>query len=74
MFENLSDELLLQEERHMRVKAWDAPKSLPGTYNDAHARFGAEWCELHREVRRRGLTPSTADTAFRPREAREEIA
>ena len=62
----MTDEELMQAERAMRVRAWDAPKSLPGAYSDAHDRFGKEWAELHRECRRRGLATSTDDPNFRP--------
>lgn len=60
-----SDVELLRREREMRLKAWDAPKSLEGNYNDAQARWGDEWAQLHQEARRRGLQPSTADPEFR---------
>ena len=69
-----SDAELLQQERAMRMKAWDAPKSIPGAYNDAHARFADEWCQLHREAKRRGLSPSTDDPTFRPQMRDEEEA
>ena len=73
-FARFSDAELLQRERDMRMKAWDAPKSIPGNYNDAHARFGYEWCELHREVKRRGLSPSTDDPTFKPQRREEAEA
>ena len=70
----LSDAALLEAERAMRIQAWLAPKALGGDMHnptimpgcDAHARWGAEWAELHRECRRRGLSPSTDDPTFRP--------
>ena len=61
----MTDAELLDAEWAMRQKAWDAPKSLPGTYNDAFARFGEAWCDLHREAIRRGLSPSTSDPGNR---------
>jgi hypothetical protein len=64
-FHRLSNDHLIAAERAMRMKAWHASKSLPGAYNDAHARFGDAWCQLHREVKRRGLSPSTDDPSFR---------
>lgn len=67
-FARYDDDRLLQAERDMRAKAWNAPKSLPGTYNDAHARFGEAWIQLHQEVRRRGLKPSTEVPEFKPQE------
>lgn len=56
-FARLSHVELLRCEHEMHLRAWDAPKSLEGAYNDAHARWGEEWATLHREVKRRGLVP-----------------
>jgi hypothetical protein len=53
-----SDEEILHREQEMRQRAWDAPKSLEGTLNDAHARWGEEWANLYREARRRKLRGS----------------
>lgn len=55
-FARHSDDELLRREQEMHLRAWDAPKSLEGSMNDAHARWGNEWCQLYREVKRRGLT------------------
>jgi hypothetical protein len=73
----LADSDLLRLEREMRIKAWHAPKALMGDVDnpmivstgDAYARFGTEWCKLHRECLRRGLPPSTSDPNFRPQTA-----
>ena len=63
-FARLPDAVLLEAQRAMRIKAWEAPKSLEGTYNDAHARWADEWCQLSTEVQRRGLVPlAVAKTA-----------
>ena len=66
VFRRLDDAALLRAEREARAKAWHAPKSIAGAYNDAHARFGEEWTQLYREAKRRGLGPSTDDASFRP--------
>ena len=56
-YARLSDTALLEAQGAMRLRAWDAPKSLEGTMNDAHARWAEEWCQLSAAVRRRGLLP-----------------
>lgn len=76
MLEHYSDEELQRFEREARIRAWDAPKALSGdmenptanSTGNAFERFGQEWVNLYREVRRRGLSASTDDPTFRPQQ------
>ena len=67
-FHRLSDDELLAAEFAALNKASDAPKSLDGAYSDAHARFGAEWAHLFREVLRRGLPPASESASPKKQE------